>query len=512
MVHPLIRRLVRIAPMLGLACALGGDAAHVTVLDMETGRPVAGAVLTISGGGSTWEAETGVDGVARVSGIKPGFYRAQVECPGFVDPSDAGSDGRHQYLSSDGRAAIGLVRAAAVAGTVQDEAGRAVSGIGVHALRRIETGGGVRWTTTGLTGHTDDEGRYRLHGLPPGIYAIAAHPSDEGTPGARGGPAFYPSGTDLSTAELIELKPGDERHRIDIRMAAAASGGIIGTLAGIDQAWAGGRAEVAVVPQSGVGLAVAHAMTDAEGRFRFDGIPAGQYMVLAWGPPTGAGYEVAPQGGQARFAFATLETRGGETAETALRLAPGVTLEAAWEASDCKGLDSLEIKPEGDWFSHWEFKPVEGSNAKRWANLPAGTYRFEMPGIEKSCAFLGVRSAQGETPKPLACLLSPAKVELVVERSSGEVSVRILKSGKPVAPSRVLLLAEDGRAATWETVCAGDGQFRFTGLPPGKYVAIGYGQAKADGGGDASETEPRIQRFTLERGQRIEIHLNLAGE
>jgi carboxypeptidase family protein len=74
-----------------------------------------------------------------------------------------------------------LAKAAAVSGTVLDEAGEPVVGVMVRSFRRAFTGGRIRWGpfTTTLT---DDRGMYRISGLSPGDYAIGVMSSTSSMP------------------------------------------------------------------------------------------------------------------------------------------------------------------------------------------------------------------------------------------------------------------------------------------------------------------------------------------
>lgn len=71
-----------------------------------------------------------------------------------------------------------LVRGAVITGTLLDPNGQPIPGVGMRALRYGYTANGERRLTaltTTMAGHiTDDRGMYRIYGLPPGEYTIAA--------------------------------------------------------------------------------------------------------------------------------------------------------------------------------------------------------------------------------------------------------------------------------------------------------------------------------------------------
>jgi hypothetical protein len=63
---------------------------------------------------------------------------------------------------------------------------------------------------------TDASGRYRIDGLPPGRYVIAA--------GLLDYPSYYPGGVDIAQAGIVALRPGAEEVHIDFRVQRASIG------------------------------------------------------------------------------------------------------------------------------------------------------------------------------------------------------------------------------------------------------------------------------------------------
>ncbi len=502
--------------LLRSSCGLIFADAAVRLIEKDTGRPVSRAIVMLSINGETEiavrEFETDEDGLAPLTGIKKGVYRVRVEKPGHVDPADPEGKGRVMRVSDlDGsRLLIGVVRAAAVSGQVSGENGQSLSGMGVFAVRRAEREGTIRYGRTLTTAFTDDQGRYRLHSLPPGAYTVAVAPMGEVASSSQQGVVYYPGYSDASRAEFLDLAPGADLSSVDIRVTSQQPGGVAGTVVGIPKDWAGSRAAVALIPQSGVGLPVSQVLTDAAGRYQIENVPSGDYRVMAWGPLSDSGFENPPQRGPVHYASGTASVRGGEAAEIDLALAPAIRVESRWPASNsCVGVESLRIRLKNGWFDFWSFEGKRGRDGIAWDNLPAGTYHFEMPDLEDSCTFVGVQAAGPGPPSQAMAVASSMSVVAITAASSGEVTGRVHAKGAPVQNANVVLWADDERTISLEAVTDGYGLYKFTRLPPGRYVILVMKTSRPNEGEAPLLADPRQRRFVLGSGERTEIDLDL---
>jgi hypothetical protein len=382
---------------------------------------------------------------------------------------------------------VGLERGAAVSGRVTDDKGEALAGVRVFALR----------TRGEATGYTDDQGRYRIHGLAEGEYLIGAASEGEGVAGRHKGVTYYPGGEDGRRAEPVELKPSEDREGVDLQFAAHGTGSVHARLVGLD---AGMQAEVALVAEGPGAAVVAGARADGEGRFQLERVPAGEYRLLAWAPGTGTGYEQPPRGKTSRFGWSAIEVKEGETAALDVKMGLGVTVEASVAGAGCEGTDSLTLRPEGEWFRHWAFEGVKVAGGWRWENMPSGAYRVEMPALEAECLFKGARVGENGVVARVVRLEGQARLALVVERGSAVIEGRV--GGVKTEERRVMLFAEDERGFAAEALCDEDGGFRFEGLAAGKYAAIAYTKT-----GRVNQKE-----LAVERGERVSIELKSRGE
>ena len=160
------------------------------VIDPGSGRPVAGAIVTIlgSGGGRSPADPASVlstsDGRFFFRDLPQGTFGITATKMGYVD----GASGRRRPLGpwqpitlADGERVGDIVvrmwKRAAITGMVTDEMGEPVVGVRVRGFRREFAGGRPRYVTgtseIAAGALTDDRGVFRLGAIVPGDYIVA---------------------------------------------------------------------------------------------------------------------------------------------------------------------------------------------------------------------------------------------------------------------------------------------------------------------------------------------------
>jgi hypothetical protein len=266
---------------------------------------------------------------------------------------------------------IHMWRNAVISGTLRDDRGEPVVGVGVWALRRVMANGRYELTFDGGTVEaSDDRGRFRLTGLLPGSYLVCARTATQtvavetaqafqaavtsGTSGEmrrgwietggvwpqRGGvvsgewmatgssaeiqplpgpngtvlvqpPSCAPGTSSAGDARVVTLAAGDERDAVDLTLPLVAGARVSGVLMG-----PGGP-----VPNSGLRLyqmgaadelrheiLLGYSISNSSGRFAFLGVTPGSYVVRA--------YRVTPTGPLNVPVPAAAGAPGGMTRET----------------------------------------------------------------------------------------------------------------------------------------------------------------------------------------------------
>lgn len=199
----------------------GTSAISGVVTDYTGGRPIAGAVVTLTGGGlrpvgrGSAAPQQVTDGNGRFVfvGLQAGVaYSLLAAKSGYLRPTlNEPTRGAARIILAPGEwhrdADIMLRRPAVIAGTVVDELGEPMVGIFVRLLPQLLVAG-VEHAVSGPTTKTDDRGMYRFAGLLPASYRVVVPSVQSAVPAAT--PAadllpFSPARTSLAAASGAEV-------------------------------------------------------------------------------------------------------------------------------------------------------------------------------------------------------------------------------------------------------------------------------------------------------------------
>ncbi|HVF42876.1 MAG TPA: carboxypeptidase regulatory-like domain-containing protein [Pyrinomonadaceae bacterium] len=262
----------------------------------ESGEPLPGALVYAGQRGTapqlsrTQRVQTDDEGNFQITGLDPGLYSVVANIPGYVPDTDF-STGRPLAYRTGDTALLRLVKGGVITGAVTDTQGEAVVGLGVRAYRVRDLDGrpATFGYSTGSEDRTDDRGVYRIFGLMPGVYVVAAGASSRGgyfygyvAAYAGDVPTFYPSAT-RDTATEITVRAGQESSGVDIRFRDEQGRSVTGRV----EPPAGSQAD----PGVGFNVTLAYASTGIQAgisfvqpnvlAFSFEGVADGDYDVQA---------------------------------------------------------------------------------------------------------------------------------------------------------------------------------------------------------------------------------------
>lgn len=269
------------------------------------------------GGGVT---STDANGNYEIKELPAGRYNITAGKGGFVQGSYGqrrpGEPGTPIDLS-DGQAAdkvnFVLSRGSVISGKIVDDGGEPVSGTMVAAVRyqfvagarRLVPGGGE-----GSTDRTDDQGSFRLFGLPPGDYYVSANnrnnmmvmPGVNNTESEGFAPTYFPGTPNIAEATRVTVRAGQEMSGANFALIVARMARVRGRAMN-SRGEPVASAMLMLTPDEPMVMSMSfnNAMVAGDGTFQFANVPPGRYNL-----------QVRPNGMQsANSEFATLKVTVG---------------------------------------------------------------------------------------------------------------------------------------------------------------------------------------------------------
>ncbi len=551
--------------------------------DGEAQRPLRRAAVRISGDPllTSRQVYTRDDGSFVFDGLPAGQYTLSAQRATYMTaeygarrPGGSGSAivlGNGQRLTN---IVFTLSRYAAITGVIYDQNGEPAPNISVEALKyTMRTGRRTLSSVYGQPSTTDDRGVYRLGGLSPGEYYVAAGPSpDRGpmdvqqltaadvdrvlqlisapTPASsidvsfaqphQGfAPVYFPGSIDFPGAQSIALTLGEERGGIDIRLQLVRTVRIDGTLDGPDGRPVTGIPILAtpVTEASSLDLfspsVLAPAAADAQGRFSFPAVVPGRYIVSARMPDV--------PGGQAGPLWASAEVDvGGADQTIALALQPGMTVSGRVVFSgttipppaNMAGVRVSLANPQTV-FSVFYPDPlgvapvaVNPDGTFTLIGATPGRYRLaSAPPVAPPGWALRSAIANGVDTLDVPFTITPGQpidnvVVTFTDRPTELSGTLQTPAGTPTADYFIVLFASD--RAFWTTSSrrsvmarpASTGKYVVRNLPPGEYLVAAVTDVENGDWWDPAFLDrlvPAATRITLSEGERKTLDLKIGG-
>jgi Carboxypeptidase regulatory-like domain len=357
-----------------------------TVVSSDAGRSVRRAQVNISGGGMGRTVLTDDRGNFSFDQLPPGDFTLSASKGGYLDTTYGqtqpgnGRPGTTIHLIAGQRVerlSMPLARGGVITGTVRDESGEPAYATQVRAFKYSMRSGERTLQQVG-NATTDDRGVYRIPLLQSGDYIVMATPRDEGPaaavvemmkkveeaavaaqrtgatatiedakialsrmsaaaastptdPAPAYAPVYYPGTTRPSNATSVAVTIGEERNNVDVQLQLVPTAAISGTLIGPDGTVPPGAQVLLADTEALPGMPVRTVRPGADGKFSFNGIAPGQYIVSARVRAAAVSMEVPvmPPGmtGQAADNMKAVMV---EKAMTAAAASAGASADALW--------------------------------------------------------------------------------------------------------------------------------------------------------------------------------------
>jgi len=297
-----------------------------------SGQPVGGALLAISGNKSMRTVVADANGRFDAGRFKDGEYTIEIGKSGYLTPEFRGPSlietARMVHIRPDARVhdiEVVLARGGAIVGAITDSAGEPFQGVLVRAMRIGQVGARTVATAAGWPRLTDERGRYRIFGLPPGSYLIVASlNATEPTLDRRSvvgfAPVYYPATARAESAQTVQVELGSAITGVDLTFAASATARVTGKALNAAGDPLAGRVVLTVSARSGsVAPEPRFVRIGSDGSFELPDVSPGDYVLQALGD---RGPGVAPEFGSEYITVAehnappvTIRTTTGATLE-----------------------------------------------------------------------------------------------------------------------------------------------------------------------------------------------------
>ena len=263
------------------------------VVNTATGKPVerATVVLAPNGGGTNLTAMANAEGRFAFPTVEPGGYVIGAVRTGFAVVADTGiqgSRGRVNVMVDSGAKVtdlkLRLTPAAVISGRVTDEEGNPQPGVSVRLMHPVYVNGQRQLQRIeAIVSLADDRGEFRLFGLLPGRYCVVATGGNNGAAFDKYFPAFYPGGTDPSSATLFEITPGMQLRDKNLILHQAHMTRLRGHVTEAATFQPGGGARILLSPKGTAfnSVSTANAAANAQGEWEISDVRPGPHTIGA---------------------------------------------------------------------------------------------------------------------------------------------------------------------------------------------------------------------------------------
>lgn len=490
----------------------------------EDGQPLPYVTVTLVSAGAAADLtkalngnvvlQTNANGEFEAERLDPAPYRIQVTAPGY-QPAQAFNPTAPDYHFIGETVTLSMQKGGVITGKVTNAAGQPIVGVSVNVVSLtagVQAPPGLP-INVGLvplsSQQTDDRGVYRVYGLAPGKYVVAAGAGGAGlgqSPFLGRVTTYHPATTTRATATPINLQSGEEISGVDIQYRAepghSISGKLLGLASGNPLTGLFKDMTLIVLKRASTDEIVAQTVAVSSvggGGYALTGIADGEYEVFAAQQGSAENQNAAPprrvtlKGADLNGIDLTLTPLASITGKLSLEKLPAetapkcnltraaqldeVVLSARKdEALNKAALDlaALGVNPPAVPTAQGEFT-LRGLVAGRYrlaAQLPDESWyvkAVKLPAVAEAARDgLALKAGERLTGVNLTLAVGAASLQGAVKAAAGAklpARVRVhLVPAEPPARDDVLRYAE--------TVANAQGHFSFSQLAPGKYWLV----------------------------------------
>ena len=288
----------------------GSGAIRGRVVAGDTGAPMRRAIVNLISAQpnqrvSSRNVSTDAEGRFEFASLPPGSYRLRANpgpyrsqylasAYGGRRPSDMGRTidlaSGQQFEQAD----IAMIRGGVIPGRVTDDFGEPVTRAMIFASRIMPGSSSTTLRRTGASAQTDDQGRFRLFGLEPGDYVVAAETRGFGGPQVEGesegfATTYYPSATNEREAGRVRVSGTGDAGEVEIQLVRTRTFRITGTVMNSKGQVVPNPNVMLMRPMVGGGFGSGGVNRGTDGKFMIRDVVPGEYRLLVrpmqMGPP-----------------------------------------------------------------------------------------------------------------------------------------------------------------------------------------------------------------------------------
>ena len=485
------------------------------------------------------KSTTDEDGNYKLSGLAAGRFTILPLAKSYIVASgsaykDAGQGVNVAEGETVTKIDFPLVRGGVVTGRITDVEGHPLIGERVSVVLKdspTDTSPQIPMLG-GSRNQTDDRGVYRIYGLAPGSYKVsvgqassaASAVSIMGIGGSQYLKTFYPGVQDEAKATIIEIKEGTEVKDVDISVGKPDSGfSVSGRVVDSDSGNPVpnlfiGHSSVNESNQQMAGMGFTGNQTDANGRFRLEGLRPGRYAVYTFAAGQANSFYSEP----VQFDIADGDVSGIE-----IKVRRGATITGVAVIENNSDPAVARLLQTVTLYAYVEQKGLAAPSLGQSQIGPDGSFRLE--GLAPGKARIGIQGFP-TPPKGLTLvrteldfLEQPEGIEvtagaqingvrLLFAYGTGSIRGDISVEGGSLQEGmrlRVAVRSPAGESRRFNRMADCDARLHFVveNIPPGNYELVVIGMAPASGTRPAPPVEFLKQTVTVSNGAETKVNL-----
>jgi protocatechuate 3,4-dioxygenase beta subunit len=515
------------------------------VVDATSGKPIKGArllLLPTEGQRLTNWTRTDSQGRFAYTSLPVKAYTLRIDAERFVSleygqkrPGETGTPIQITAEGQDFKADVALPRASAIEGTLLDEFGDPAPNVRVQIATRQYAAGRQRLmpaTSRPQPLPTDDRGHYRVIGVAPGEYHLAAlagvYVDQDGSAGFA--PTYNPGTPDAGASVPVIVAFGADTT-VSFALTAVRTVAVSGIM--VDQSGQGvadGALMLFGPPDSDKRMEfnIVRTATGADGRFVLRNVPAGMYTLQGFGSPSPGDRRGGPLN-SLPFGWAPVSVGDADVDNVIVKVTDGTSLRgriafdddaAPRPAADRVHVTAIPVEFDASPIgggpvpsvtrADWSFEVTHLNGRQRvFVNVGAAEWtlkKITLAGIEVTDAPIDLRTKDVEDVE----LLLTSKVSKVGGTASNDqgpirdYAVVIFSSDptKWIDRSRFVVLGRPNQL----------GRFDVRGLPPEEYLAVALPnvvQTEWMSPEFLQQVRPLATTFVLQEGETKTLELKL---